>query len=209
MKKTIFVLPFLIAMPMMSMAASYRNYSKSTTEIRPFVAYNIELGNTLSTKIKQDGETLYKETGFNFNSENKGSFVVGVEFGDIVALSLNPWFSNTKVESNDPAGNVNVRAMEIDLRTDVYLTRNSWFRPFLNFGVGYLNLNKEIKTSGAVFSFGVGCRQYLSDAIFVNANLNYNISTSMSVKEIAGTPVDNASISTSGFDLAVGIGYRF
>lgn len=207
MKKTIFILPLLIAMPMVSMAASYRNYQKST-EIRPFVGYNIGLGNTLNTKIKQDGETLSNTDGLNFNSENKGGFTVGVEFGDILALSLNPWFSSSK---NDT---YTVRGTEIDLEADIYLTRKSWFKPFINLGVGYLSLKDNrpiegIKTSGAVFSFGIGCRQHLSDSLYVNANLSYDISTSMSVKEIGGAPVDNANMSTSGFDLIVGLGYRF
>ena len=44
---------------------------------------------------------------------------------------------------------------------------------------------------------------------YLNANLSYNITTEMDVKEINGLSVDNVNARMSGFDLIVGAGYRF
>ena len=63
----------------------------------------------------------------------------------------------------------------------------------------FILMDGDVKTSGAIFSFGLGCKQYMTNNFYLNANLSYKITTEMDIKEINGLSVDNVSERMSGF----------
>lgn len=200
--KSLYILPVLAVLPISAFAES------GSYNIKPFVGYNLSLASTYNSEIKDDGKTAIKMEGFDFNDNNVGDFVLGIEIDDVVAISINPSLSQTKTKVSG-AGTTTAKMNEIDAEVDVYLMRNSNFKPYVSLAAGYASMDGDIKTSGAIFSFGLGCRQYMTNNFYLNANLSYKITTEMDIKEINGLSVDNVSMDMSGFDLIIGAGYRF
>lgn len=200
--KSLYILPVLAMFPISAFAES------DSYHIKPFVGYNLSLAGSHNLKIKNDGGTTIKQDGFDFNDNNVGDFVLGVEIEDIVAISINPSLSQTKTKVSG-ADTTTAKMNEIDAEVDVYLMRNSNFKPYVSLAAGYASIDGDVKTSGAIFSFGFGCKQYMTNNFYLNANLSYKITTEMDIKEINGLSVDNVSERMSGFDLIIGAGYRF
>ena len=200
--KLLYALPVLIALPVSAFAES------DSYHIKPFVGYNLSLASSYNVKVKDDTGTLAKSDSFDFNDNNVGDFVLGVEIADVVAISINPSVSQTKTKVSG-AGTTTSKLNEIDAEFDIYLMRNSNFKPYVSLAAGYASMDGDVKTSGAVFSFGLGCRQYMTNNFYLNANLSYKITTELDIKEINGLSVDNVSERMSGFDLVIGAGYRF
>ena len=200
--KLLYALPILGVLPVSAFAES------DSYHIKPFIGYNLSLASSYNGKLKDDTGTVVKSDSFDFNDNNVGDFVLGVEIADVVAISINPSLSQTKTKVSG-AGTTTVKMNEIDAEVDVYLMRNSNFKPYVSLAAGYASMDGDVKTSGVVFSFGLGCRQYMTNNFYLNANLSYNITTEMDIKEINGLSVDNVNARMSGFDLIVGAGYRF
>ncbi len=198
--KKLSILSVLLALPMSAFADS--------TNIRPFVGYNINLASTINSKIDQNDRNVVKSDTITFNDDNTGDFIVGIEIDDIMALSLNAQINKTKTKVTD-AGTTTEKGNELLAELDFYLTRNSNFKPFVSLSAGYVSMDGGYKTSGALFGFGIGCRQYLTNNIYLSADLSYNFSTDMSIKQVNGLDVDNVSMHMSGFGLGVSAGYRF
>ena len=200
--KSLYILPILAVLPISAFAES------DSYHIKPFVGYNLSLASSHNLKIKDDTGTAIKQDGFDFNDNNVGDFVLGIEIDDVVAISIKPSLSQTKTKVSG-AGTTTAKMNEIDAEVDVYLMRNSNFKPYVSLAAGYASMDGDVKTSGAIFSFGLGCRQYMTNNFYLNANLSYKITTEMDIKEINGLSVDNVSERMSGFDLIIGAGYRF
>ena len=195
--KLLYVLPMLLALPMGAFAKS---------DIRPFIGYDFSLASTSNVKIKQSGNTIVEADEFAFNDDNIGSFGLGVEFEDVMAIYVTPTFNKVKLKGGEEP-----ESTEIDTAFNFYLTRGSNFKPFVSLNIGYISVNDNdsFKASGATFGTSIGCKQYISDNIYLFANAGYKFSTKMDVKKITGTPVTDAKLRISGFDLSIGAGYRF
>ena len=197
-----YILPILVALPFSAFAES------SSTQIRPFVGYNISLAGTHHSEFENDGHSMVKTNGFSFNDNNNGDFIFGIEIDNIMAISLNASI-NTVTAKAHGAGTETEKSNEIMAKFDIYLTRESNFKPFVSLGAGYLSWDGTYKTSGALFGFGIGCKQYINDNVYVGASLTYNVSTEMTIKEINGLDVDDITMRLSGFDFGINAGYRF
>ena len=198
--KLLYVLPILAALPMGAFA---------DTNIRPFIGYDFSLASTTNLKIKHSNHTAVKADSFSFNNDNIGSFGLGVEFGDIMAVYVSPSFENTKVKS--AGATTKMRTTEIDAAFNFYLTRDSNFKPFISLNTGYISMNDDdsFKASGAIFGASLGCKQYVNDNVYLFANAGYKITTEMDVKKLEGLSVSDVDLRMSGFDLSIGAGYRF
>ncbi|MBO7645178.1 MAG: outer membrane beta-barrel protein [Alphaproteobacteria bacterium] len=193
--KTLYILTILAFLPFGTFAQSY---------IKPFIGYNIGVAGTNNQKIKYDDGDSEKQEIFTMNYDRNNHVVLGLEIGDIMALSLDP--SERKIKND---GTTTIKTGEVDVDLDIYLTRKSNFKPYLSLGAGYTWTEQGVasKYSGTTFNFGIGCRQYVTDNVFFNAKLDYGFSTKMKVK---GDYVeDNTQMYISGFDFVVGAGYRF
>ena len=193
-----YILPVLVALPASAFA------DNTSLNIRPFVGYDINLASSSNVKIKQSGTELGRTDSVFFNDDNAGDFVFGVEFDDVMAVSLNPSITKVKIK-----GVGTDKINEIDAQFDFYLTRNSNFKPFATLKMGYMSMDGDVKASGLGFGLDIGCRQYINDNIYLGTNLTYNISTKMHVDEINGINVSGVNMRTSGFSLTIGGGYRF
>ena len=203
--KLLYVLPVLAALPVSAFAkiSTYNSY-----HIKPFVGYDLSLASSYNLKIKNDAGSVAKTDGFEFNNNNVGNFVLGVEFDDIVAVSINPSFKQTKTKVYNDTTTAKVN--EINIEADIYLTRNSHFKPYITLAIGNASVKAEdVRTSGAVFSMGLGYRHYVNNNFYLNANLSYKTTTDMDVKRINGIDVRDVNARMSGLDLIVGAGYRF
>jgi len=195
-----YVLPVLLALPMGAFAGS---------DIRPFVGYDLSLANNVNMKIKQSGNTASKTESFSLNNDNVGSFGLGLEFGDVMAIYVTPIFDNVKLTEGDTT--TSVKTTEIDAAFNFYLTRGSNFKPFVSLNTGYISMNddKGLKAYGAMFGISLGCKQYVNNNVYLFANAGYKMSTEMDVKKLGGTTVSDTDMRVSGFDLSIGAGYRF
>jgi len=197
--KSLYILPALIALPMSALAES------SFTRVKPFVGYNISVANTSYLKLKDSTGTRSETDSFGVNDNNTGDFILGLEIDDVMAISINPLISSVKTK-----GEIPTTWNEINAEFDVFLNQNSKFKPFLSFHGGYAYINNDLlKTSGVIFGFGLGIKQYINDNVYFSTNVNYNISTGMDVKKINGVHVDDGSLRMSGFYWNIGAGYRF
>ena len=110
---------------------------------------------------------------------------------------------------NDP---ITERMNEIDVKLDFYLTRNMAFKPFVSVSTGFASMNNNydgFKSYGMVFGAGLGFRHYMSNHIYLNTDVRYNIYPDMGVKAINGTSVGGTTMQMSEISLNVGLGYRF
>lgn len=195
-----YILPVLLALPMGAFADSH---------IRPFIGYDFSLASTSSVRIKQSNHTEVKADSFSFNNDNVGSFGIGVEFDDVMAVYVTPIFDNAKVKF---AGATSVaKATEIDTAFNFYLTRKSNFKPFVSLNVGYISIDDDdyYKASGANLGVSLGCKQYINNHIYLFANAGYKFSTEMDVKKDHGLSASDKDMKISGFNLSIGGGYRF
>ena len=195
-----YVLPLLLALPMGAFAKS---------DIRPFIGYDFSLVGNTNMKIKQSDHTAIKTDSFSFNNNNVGSFGLGVEFADVMAIYVTPIFNSVEVKAGGTTNTADTT--EIDAAFNFYLTRNSNFKPFVSLNVGYISIDDDdsLKASGANFGISLGCKQYVNDNIYLFANAGYKFSTEMDVKKYSGAPVSDIDLRMSGFDLSIGAGYRF
>ena len=200
--KKILILPVLAALPVTAFAES------DSSHIRPFVGYGISLASTHHLNIENDGHNVVTADGISFNDNNIGNFVFGIEMDDMMALSLNVSLDSTKTKVHG-GDTTTEKSNEISAEFDIYLTRGSNFKPFVSLGAGYISWDGTYKTSGVIFALGIGCKQYVTDNVYLGANLSYNLSTEMNIKEVNGIDVDDITMRMTGFDLAIRAGYRF
>ena len=200
--KILYALPVLMALPISAFAES------DSYHIKPFVGYNIYLANNINMKIKDSGRDAVKVETIGFNEDNTGDFVFGVEIADVVAISLNPSINKVKTTVTG-TGSTTSKMNEIDAEVDIYLNRGKSFKPYIALNAGYISMDGDFKASGASFGAGVGVRQYINNNVYLNALLEYNTTTEMSVKEVSGTPVSDVDMRMSGFNFIIGAGYRF
>ena len=198
--KLTYVLPVLMALPMGAFA---------DLNIRPFVGYDFSLLGNTNMKIKYQGDTVIKNDSFSFNNDNVGSFGLGVEFGDVMAVYVTPVFDRVKIKEGTTR--TTMKTTEIDAAFNFYLTRGSNFKPFVSLNVGYINMDddKAFKADGATFGVSLGCKQYMNDNVYLFASAGYKFSTKMDVKKYMGASVSDEDLKMSGFDLSIGAGYRF
>jgi hypothetical protein len=198
--KLTYVLPVLIALPMGAFADSH---------IRPFIGYDFSLVVNTNMKIKYQGDTIIKNDSFSFNDDNVGSFGLGVEFGDIMAVYVTPVFNRVKIKEGPDT--TTMKTTEIDAAFNFYLTRGSNFKPFVSLNAGYINMDDDetVKASGATFGANLGCKQYMNDNVYLFASAGYKFSTKMDVKKYMGASMSDMDLKMSGFDLSIGAGYRF
>ena len=199
------ILPILVALPFSAFAES------DSLRIRPFVEYGINLAGTSKTECTQNGHDLIKTDNFSFNNNNSRSFIFGIEIDDIMAISLNASINNatSKIHVSYFNTNSTQKSTKLDTKFDIYLTRDSNFKPFVSLSAGYLNVGGTYEASGALFGFGIGCKQYITDTIYVGANLIYDVSTKMHADKVYGLDVEHATMRVSGFDVGINAGYRF
>lgn len=197
-----FLSVFLMFLPITAFAESAFSF------IKPFVGYNISLASNARTKVNQNGQQIQKSEEFAFNNDNVGDFIFGIEINDVMNVAIDPKISTIKTK-NFTGETTTEKLNSIEFQAEIYVIRGSNFKPFVSFGGGYANINGTYKTSGATFSLGIGCRQYLNKNVYVVANLNYGVSTEMKIKEVDGNKVSDVSMLISGYDFLVGAGYRF
>ena len=200
--KSLYVLPVFAVLPMGAFAES------DFSHIKPFVGYNLSLASSTNVKIKQNDQERVKTESLSLNDNNVGDFILGVEIDDVMAVSINPSVNTVKTKVNG-GGTTTEKMNSIEAEFDIYLTRNSDFKPFVSLGAGYASMDGTYKASGAMFSLGLGCRQYINNNVYLGANISYNVSTEMDIKEVNGVSVSDVDMRVSGFDLTIGAGYRF
>ena len=216
--KVLHIVIFFLFFPVIAFAESEFSF------IKPFVGYNISLASNSHTKVNQNGQRISKSTGFAFNSDNVGDFIFGIEIDDVMNIGIDPKIKTIKTKSVS-GETVTEKMNSIEAQAEIYVIRGSNFKPFVSFGGGYASISGSYKTSGATFSLGIGCRQYLNKNMYVVANLNYGVylnknmyvvanlnygvSTEMKIKEVDGNPVSDVGMLISGYDFLIGAGYRF
>ena len=200
--KILHIVIFLLCAPINAFAESEFSF------IKPFVGYNISVASNSHTKVNQNGQRVFKSSEVAFNNNNVGDFIFGIEIDDVMNIGIDPKVKTLKTKSI--TGETTTEKMNsIEAQAEIYVIRGSNFKPFVSFGGGYANISGAYKTSGATFSLGIGCRQYLNKNMYVVANLNYGVSTEMKIKEVDGVSVSDVGMLISGYDFLVGAGYRF
>ena len=212
MKKTLlFALPVCALLPNMAFAQSENNF-----RIRPFIGYDLQIADASYAKIKSDNR-LPKYYGYaksarmesaDINYSDSGSFVFGLDIGDIMAITINPYYTGNKLKLKDLPSDGS-KSMGIDGELDFYLTRNSDFKPYFVVGTGYMNISGYFQTSGAIFNVGFGLRQYFKDHFFLGAKALYGITSRLKVEKAAGEDVEDTTMRISQFSFLFGGGYRF
>ena len=136
--KLLYALPILGVLPVSAFAES------DSYHIKPFIGYNLSLASSYNGKLKDDTGTVVKSDSFDFNDNNVGDFVLGVEIADVVAISINPSLSQTKTKVSG-AGTTTAKMNEIDAEVDVYLMRNSNFKPYVSLAAGYVSMDGDVR----------------------------------------------------------------
>jgi len=210
-KLLLFALPVCALLPSMAFSQSENNFN-----IRPFIGYELKVADASYANIKADNRlprdygyaTSARQESADVNYTDSGNFVFGLDIGDIMAITINPYYTGSKLKlKNLPSEGS--KSMGIDGELDFYFTRNSDFKPYFAFGTGYMDLDGYFQTSGGILNVGFGLRQYFKDHFFLGAKALYGITSRMKVEKAAGQDVEGVSMRISQFSFLFGGGYRF
>lgn len=180
-------------------------------KIRPFIEYRVGLFNYTKTNIQQNEINISESHTTTFNYENSGSFVFGFDLDDFLSLSVSSSVNREKTIKNPKSKNEQITLElenEIDTELDIYLTRNTNFKPFLLLNVSYFGMDKpDFYMSNFGFGAGLGFRQYINQNVYLGAGIMYLITPKIDIKRVEG--VNDLTVQMSGVDFQIGIGYKF
>lgn len=210
-KSLLFALSFCALSPGMAFSQTENNL-----KIRPFIGYDLTVADASYANIKAK-DHLPASMGYaesariesaDVNYTDSGSFVFGLDIGDIMAITINPYYTGNKLKLKDRPSDGS-KSMGIDGELDFYLTRNSDFKPYFVVGTGYMDISGYFQTSGGIFNVGFGLRQYFKDHFFLGAKALYGITSRLKVEKAAGESVEGVTMRISQFSFLFGGGYRF